>query len=113
MIKDFRMVFQIRRFDPKKHHRQSYRIKGYDFSQPGSYFITIKTYLNQHTFGIIKDKTMILNKNGIIVYNEWIKTSFMRPNIISGQFIIMPDHIHGIIIIVNRDTMYKNKNDVF
>jgi hypothetical protein len=106
------MVHIIRKFDPEKHHRQSCRIMGYDYSQPGSYFITIKTYMNQNAFGFIRNKSVILNNNGILVYNEWIKTSLMRPNIILGEFIIMPDHFHGILIISQPGTMQKNENDI-
>jgi REP element-mobilizing transposase RayT len=114
------MVFIIRKFDPEKHHRRSCRIPGYDFSQPGSYFVTIKTFNNNKLFGHISDKFMILNNYGKIVYDEWIKTQSIRQNVHLGEFIIMPDHIHGILIIQDDDVhkisqfntiTIKNDND--
>jgi hypothetical protein len=93
------MVFQIRKFDPEKHHRQSCRIKDYDYSQPGSYFITMKSYYNAKIFGKVSEKLMVLNDFGKIVYDEWVKTQLIRTNVRLGEFIIMPDHFHGILII--------------
>jgi len=84
-----------------QHNRRSIRLKGYDYSQPGAYFVTICTHNRACLFGDIINGQMILNNYGEIVDNEWIKTAEIRKNIILDEFIVMPNHVHGIIIIDN------------
>jgi len=90
------------KYDSKKHHRRSIRLKGYDYSQPGGYYVTVVTYNRECLFGEIVDGKMILNELGRIVYDEWIKTAEIRDEIELDEFIIMPNHIHGIIFIVDN-----------
>lgn len=85
----------------QKHHRRSIRLKGYDYSQTGAYFITICTQNRKCLFGDIFNGEMILNKVGEIVKDEWLKTEQLRPNIRCGVFCIMPNHFHGIIVIAD------------
>jgi REP element-mobilizing transposase RayT len=80
-------------------NRQSIRLKNYDYSQKGSYFITLVTQDRIHLFGKIEDGKMILNTVGKILEEEWRNTIQLRPNIALGEFIIMPDHMHMIITI--------------
>ena len=99
------------KYDPDIHNRCSIRLKGYDYSQAGLYFITICTQDRLRLFGEITDNgngAMIcaLNKFGRIAETEWIKTSEIRPNIDLDAFVIMPNHIHGIIRINDMDDMY-------
>ena len=104
------------KYNPDIHHRGSIRLKGYDYSQAGLYFITICTQNRKCIFGKIIDNakgTMIciLNEYGRIAEREWIKTLQMRPNIHLDVFVIMPNHIHGIIKINKigncRGTMHR------
>ena len=88
------------RYDPEKHHRRSIRLHGYDYSQPGWYFITICTRNRESLFGEIVNGKMILNDAGTIVRTEWVKTGKIRQNIKLDKFVIMPNHLHGIIKIV-------------
>ena len=88
-------------YDPNKHHRRSIRLMGYDYSQPGFYFVTICTHQRQLLFGDVVDGMMVLNDLGEIVANEWVKTPTIRPNVKLDEWIIMPDHIHGIIAITD------------
>ena len=82
------------------HHRRSIRLKGYDYSQAGAYFITICCQDKEvSTFGEIIDGKMILNDYGTIAYNEWGNTPNVRNNVELDVFVIMPNHIHGIIIL--------------
>jgi putative transposase len=67
-------------FDPEKHHRRSIRLRNYDYSQPGAYFVTICTYQKQSWFGEIKNGQIYLNQLGKIVADEWLKTCKIRPN---------------------------------
>jgi REP element-mobilizing transposase RayT len=89
------------KYNPDKHCRRSIRLKGYDYSQAGIYFVTICTKNKKCLFGEIKNDKMILNQLGYIVQNEWIKTSEIRNNVTLDSFVIMPNHLHGIIIINN------------
>lgn len=83
------------------HHRRSIRLKEYDYSQPGAYFITICTHQRDHLFGEIVDGVMQLNEFGQIAQEEWQKTALIRGEIELGEFVIMPNHFHGIIWIVD------------
>ena len=85
-----------------KYRIESIRLPGYDYSQPGGYFITIVTHNRQCLFGNIVDGKMILNEYGELVKNEWLKTGVIRPNIIIDAFVVMPNHLHGILIITDN-----------
>jgi putative transposase len=83
-------------------NRRSIRLKNYDYSQKGSYFITIVTQNRKHLFGKIEDGKMILSTVGKIVEEEWMNTIQLRPNVNLGEFIIMPDHMHMIVTITTQ-----------
>lgn len=85
-------------FDPKKHHRHSIRLQEYDYSQPGAYFVTMVTWHRESLFGDVIDGQMKLNKAGEIVQWEWEDLSKRFPYIMLGAFIVMPNHLHGILI---------------
>ena len=82
-------------------NRQSIRLKGYDYSQPGQYFITICTQNRVHRFGEISGGVMRLNDVGRIVADCWNEIPVHFPNVILDSFVVMPNHIHGIIRIVD------------
>jgi REP element-mobilizing transposase RayT len=77
--------------------RKSIRLKDYDYSQQGMYFITICTYDKKQLFGRIKKEKMILNKYGYIAKTEIRNTILIRNNLHINSYIIMPNHIHMII----------------
>ena len=81
--------------------RCSIRLKEYDYSQPGAYFITICTHQREHLFGEIVDGVMKLSEYGQIAQEEWQKIASIRSEIELGEFVIMPNHFHGIIWIVD------------
>ena len=87
------------------HHRRTIRLRGYDYSWVGAYFITICIRNGKHLFGHIVDGKMILNEYGIIAHNEWLKTHNIRSNVQLGEFIVMPNHVHGIIVITDNITV--------
>ena len=95
------------RYDPGKHHRRSIRLKGYDYSQAGAYFVTICTYDRVCLFGEIVDGEMVLNDSGRIVVNEWARTAQIRDEIELDEFVVMPNHVHGIIWIVGQHDIPK------
>lgn len=82
--------------------RRSIRCPDYDYSRPGFYFITICTYERECLFGDVQGDKAILNEAGRIARDEWLKTPQMRKNIALDEFIIMPNHLHGIVVIKYR-----------
>ncbi len=93
-------------------YRRNIRLKGYDYSQSGLYFVTICTRNREPIFGEIVNGTMHLNDYGEIACNEWLKTSIIRPNVQLGEFVVMPNHFHGIIIITNDVVSHIANNNV-
>jgi len=87
----------MNRYNPNIHHRKSIRLKGYDYSKAGLYFITICTHNRQCLFGDIVDGKMILNEAGKIADACWQDIPNHFPNAILHEYIVMPNHVHGII----------------
>ncbi len=92
-------------YDPHLHHRRSIRLKGYDYSQPGAYFITLVTYQRDCLFGSVIDGEMQLSPLGKIAQDEWMRSIGIRKEITihEDEFVIMPNHFHGIVWIVGAD----------
>jgi putative transposase len=89
------------RYNPEVHHRRSIRYQGYDYSQTGSYFLTLCCHGHQCLFGYVANGIMVLNKYGMIAREEWIKSSEIRQEIRLHEFVVMPNHIHGIVEIID------------
>src|SRR5664280_555297 len=89
-----------------KYRIESTRYRGYDYSSPGKYFITICTKNRKPYFGEVENGKMGLSELGIIAKKFWKEIPGHFPNIKLDEFIIMPDHIHGILII-NQDSLVK------
>jgi REP element-mobilizing transposase RayT len=87
-----------------KYRIESARLKNYDYRKNGSYFITICTKNREHFFGEIENDEMNLSKTGIIADVLWYEIANRLPNISLGEFVIMPNHIHGIIEIQGGKT---------
>ena len=92
-------------YNPDIHHRRSIRLKGYDYAKEGLYFITINCQSKSPLFGKIINDQIHLNTYGLIAHNEWLNNENIRSNCLMHEFIIMPDHMHGIIEITfnNQD----------
>lgn len=153
----------MNKYDPNIHHRQSIRLKGYDYSQAGAYFITICTQNRACLFGFVgaplvgaqnddgvqnigdrnetdngnddgrmnnvgrqtgqpqigrpqghapTDATIILNDSGKMVETEWLKLTERFPNIELHEFVVMPNHFHGIVQIVDVSASGKTVGDM-
>ena len=89
------------RYDPTKHNRRSIRLKGYDYTQSGWYFITICTYQKHCLFSAIANSQSILNKFGKIASECWLAIPQHFSTIELDEFVVMPNHIHGILIITD------------
>lgn len=87
-------------YNPDKHHRRSIRLKGYDYSQEGLYFITICCQDRACLFGRIEDRKMVLNEAGKIAADCWNAIPEHFANVILHAYVIMPNHVHGILEIV-------------
>jgi REP element-mobilizing transposase RayT len=82
-------------------HRRSLRLPGYDYGQAGAYFITVCAFERRMLFGQISNDLVILNESGKIVENEWLKSAEIRPNIQPGDFVVMPNHFHVIVFLID------------
>jgi REP element-mobilizing transposase RayT len=91
------------KFDPQKHHRRSIRLQEYDYTQAGGYYITVVTFQREHLFGEIQNAQIQLSNFGLVAKGQWEKLPKRFPNIELGAFVVMPNHIHGIIRILDRE----------
>lgn len=84
---------------PEKPQRRSIRLEEYDYSQPGAYFITLVAHQRQALFGKIENGSVTLNQLGNLAVAVWhgLETRFSAVQL--DDFVIMPDHLHGIIFI--------------
>ncbi len=82
-----------------RYNRQSTRLRTHDYSSAGAYFITVCTHNRENLFGQIKDGMMYPNSLGIIVRDIWLGIPSRYRNIHLDEFVLMPDHVHGIILI--------------
>ena len=91
----------MNRYNPKIHGRRSIRLKGYDYSRAGKYFLTICTYQRQCLSGDIVDGAMILNDVGAVAQHCWVGIPQHFPQVELDDFVIMPNHVHGIVSIMD------------
>jgi putative transposase len=91
------------KFNPQKHKRSSIRLKNYDYTSKGAYFLTICSYEKSCLFGDILNEEIVLNKIGEIAYRQWLDIPKRFSYIEIDEFVIMPNHLHGILIIKNDD----------
>jgi putative transposase len=92
--------------------RNSLRLKGYDYTRPGGYFVTIKTLLNQDALGTLIDGTVILSMPGQIAEALWFEIPSHFSHVRLDNFAILPDHIHGILILGKHLVDNDNTNVV-
>ncbi len=84
---------------PDMHHRRSIRLPGYDYAQPGAYFVTICTHGRECVLGEVMDGRVNLSPFGEVVHEEWERSAVIRPELELDAFVIMPSHLHGIVVI--------------
>lgn len=98
-------------YNPEKHHRRSIRLKGYDYSQPGIYFVTLCIHRRECLLGEVIEGVMQLSPAGRIVEKEWLRNALVRRNVELDAFIIMPNHLHGLIILTDNPKVVPHRND--
>ncbi len=91
-------------YDPDKHHHRSIRLKGQDYAEPGGYFVTVCTHERACLFGHVVNGEMHLNEAGEIALRCWEEIPDHFPSVELDASIVMPNHVHGIIIVPGRGT---------
>jgi putative transposase len=86
--------------------RKSPRLKGYDYSQSGAYFVTICTAGRQHFFGEIENANMQLTQVGDLCIRHWDDLPNHFPSLELDGFVVMPNHVHGILLLTD---IYSDK----
>jgi putative transposase len=88
------------RFDYEEHHRHSIRLKGYDYTQAGAYFVTVVAQDRACRFGKVTDGITDLNDAGRMAQKVWDELPIFYPGVLVDACVVMPNHVHGIIVLV-------------
>ena len=88
----------MNRYNPNKHHRRSIRLKGYNYSQDGAYFVTICTQNRECLLGEIENSIFNPNRSGKMISTSMNEIPVFYKGIELGEFVVMPNHVHAIII---------------
>src|SRR3712207_4094208 len=90
------------RFSVEGEGRRSVRLRTYDYSREGVYFVTVCTAARVCRLGEVVAGEVRLNAEGQVVADEWFWMGFMRENVGLDAFVVMPNHLHGIIVINSK-----------
>jgi putative transposase len=99
-------------YNPEKHHRRSIRLKGYDYSQPGIYFVTLCIHRRECLLGEVIEGVMQLSSAGRIVEKEWLRNALVHRNVELDAFVIMPNHLHGLVILTDNPKAVPSGGDL-
>ncbi|HET6569400.1 MAG TPA: hypothetical protein VFG50_15640, partial [Rhodothermales bacterium] len=99
-------------YDPEQHHRRSIRIREVSYAEPGGYFVTICSHRHESLFGEVAAGEMRLNGLGEIVREEWERTGVVRANVELDAFVVMPNHVHGIVWVLPEDGSGDVQQDI-
>ncbi len=86
-------------YDPIIHCRRSVRLAGYAYSQPGVYYLTVCAHHRRCLFGAIAQDAVCLSHIGEIVRDEWLRSCEVRPGLVVDAWVVMPNHLHGIVVV--------------
>jgi len=86
-------------YDPAVHHRRSIRPRGYDYAQNGAYFVTVCTHAHACLFGAVENGAVSLSALGAVIERLWEKLAVPAAGVFLDEFVVMPNHFHGIIVI--------------
>ncbi len=92
------------------YHRRSIRLKGYDYSSAGAYFVTVCTENRECLFGQALGEEIRISEMGVIGQAEWIRTPEIRNSVLIDEFILMPNHLHGILFLREWDDVGAHCN---
>src|SRR3989338_3226689 len=107
-------------YNPDIHHRRSIRLKGYDYSQEGAYFITICTKDRECLFWNVGAychtprlaTPLPVNDSGRVVEEEWLRTPDLRPQIELDAYVVMPNHFHGIVVVKENEKIVNKRHQM-
>jgi REP element-mobilizing transposase RayT len=88
-------------YNREVHHRRSIRLRGYDYGRPGAYFLTVCTRGGRQLFGAIDNGEMCLREAGQVVAACWNDLPQHYPCLSLDEFVVMPNHVHGILILAD------------
>ncbi|MBI4353588.1 MAG: transposase, partial [Candidatus Omnitrophica bacterium] len=91
-----------------RHHRRSVRLRGYDYSRAGAYFVTVCTGNREFLFGNIHSGKMVVNDAGKMAELCWQKIPEHYPDVAVDIYVVMPNHVHGILVIKNQTDVGAN-----
>jgi putative transposase len=80
--------------------RRSIRIRTWDYTSAAVYFVTLNTYQRRHLFGIVDNARVMHSDFGRVAVEEWLRAETMRPEVALDAFVVMPDHVHGLIVLL-------------
>ena len=95
-------------YDPRLHHRRSIRLKDFDYSLPGDYFLTICTQDKHCLLGSVIQGRVCLSPAGMMVSEVWRNIPTRHPGVELDTFVVMPNHIHGIVRILYPNAGPRN-----
>ena len=90
-------------YDPTVHGRRSVRLDGYDYARAGAYLVTICTHDRLPLFGDTLNGECVLTELGLIAEEEWLAAERLRAYVALDYFVIMPNHVHGIVVLTGSD----------
>jgi len=90
-------------FDPQKHHRHSIRLKDYDYTKSGVYFVTLCAWRRECIFGEVMADELKRTALGDCVFEEWQKSASLRTEIEFDVWVVMPNHLHALVVIQQPD----------
>jgi len=96
-------------YDPFKDRRRSIRLKGYDYAKEGAYYVTMVAQNRLCLFGDVVNAEMILNDAGEMLQSQWFALPERFPNVEFDEFVVMPNHFHGIVVITDNTRDGENK----
>lgn len=85
--------------ETSEHRRRSTRLRDYDYTTAGAYFLTLVTHERAALFGRVIDGEMHLSPLGYLVEREWLRSETLRHEIELGEFVVMPNHLHGVVLL--------------
>jgi REP-associated tyrosine transposase len=98
------------RYDPALHHRRSIRLRTYDYSQPGAYFVTVCVCERECLLGEVLNDSVILSAAGRVVAECWQWVAQRYAHIELDEWVVMPNHLHGIIVISDRPIPHTHQS---
>ena len=98
--------------DLSPQHRKSLRLSTYDYSQPGAYFVTICTEGRAMLLGALVDDEIVLADAGRAIHDRWRRLPRKFRDVELGEFVVMPNHLHGVVWIVERNEQASDRSQL-